>query len=102
MKRRQFITPIGGITAASPLAGLAWQPMPVTGFLTTRADDDSTLLAAVRRRCCRSLRALAGLLLGLLQGATVSAAELTPLKVGISEPVNTVLAIWMADAAGFY
>lgn len=23
-------------------------------------------------------------------------------KVGISEPVNTVLAIWMADAAGFY
>ena len=24
------------------------------------------------------------------------------LKVGISEPVNTVLAIWMADAAGFY
>lgn len=24
------------------------------------------------------------------------------LRVGISEPVNTVLAIWMADAAGFY
>jgi NitT/TauT family transport system substrate-binding protein len=26
----------------------------------------------------------------------------TKLKVGISDPVNTVLAIWMADAAGFY
>jgi ABC-type nitrate/sulfonate/bicarbonate transport system substrate-binding protein len=26
----------------------------------------------------------------------------TPFKVGISEPVNTVLAIWMAEAAGLY
>jgi NitT/TauT family transport system substrate-binding protein len=42
------------------------------------------------------------LLLWLVQAATVSAADLIPLKVGISEPVNTVLAIWMADAAGFY
>ena len=25
-----------------------------------------------------------------------------PFKVGISEPVNTVLAIWMAEAAGLY
>jgi ABC-type nitrate/sulfonate/bicarbonate transport system substrate-binding protein len=32
----------------------------------------------------------------------VSAADLTRFKVGISEPVNTVLAIWMAEAAGFY
>jgi NitT/TauT family transport system substrate-binding protein len=45
---------------------------------------------------------IAGLLLWLTQGAPVSAAEPTTLKVGISEPVNTVLAIWMADAAGFY
>jgi ABC-type nitrate/sulfonate/bicarbonate transport system substrate-binding protein len=29
-------------------------------------------------------------------------AQSTNFKVGISEPVNTVLAIWMADAAGFY
>lgn len=29
-------------------------------------------------------------------------AEPIMLKIGISEPVNTVLAIWMADAAGFY
>jgi ABC-type nitrate/sulfonate/bicarbonate transport system substrate-binding protein len=42
------------------------------------------------------------LLLWLLQAAPVNAAELTTLKVGISEPVNTVLAIWMADTAGFY
>lgn len=45
---------------------------------------------------------LAGLFIWLLQAAPLSAADLTPLKIGISEPVNTVLAIWMADAAGFY
>lgn len=31
-----------------------------------------------------------------------TAARATDLKVGISEPVNTVLAMWMADAAGRY
>jgi NitT/TauT family transport system substrate-binding protein len=31
-----------------------------------------------------------------------SAAEATPMKLGISEAVNTVLAIWMAEAAGRY
>src|ERR1051325_10560834 len=50
----------------------------------------------------RSGRIVAGLLLWLLQAATVSAADVTTLKVGISEQVNTVLAIWMADAAGRY
>jgi NitT/TauT family transport system substrate-binding protein len=38
----------------------------------------------------------------LLGVSPVAAAEPTPLKLGISEPVNTVLAMWMADAAGFY
>lgn len=32
----------------------------------------------------------------------MAAADLTPLKLGISEPVNTVLALWMAREAGFY
>jgi NitT/TauT family transport system substrate-binding protein len=49
----------------------------------------------------RSGFVFAGLLLWL-PAATVRAAEVTTLKVGISEPVNTVLAIWMADSAGFY
>src|SRR5689334_22827164 len=30
------------------------------------------------------------------------AADMKALKVGISEPVNTVLALWMAEAGGFY
>lgn len=32
----------------------------------------------------------------------VFGAEMTSLKVGISEPVNTVLAMWMAEEGGFY
>ena len=32
----------------------------------------------------------------------MAAAEMTHFKVGISEPVNTVLALWMAQAAGSY
>ncbi len=35
-------------------------------------------------------------------GQPASAAELTKFRVGISEPVNTVLALWMAEAGGFY
>ena len=48
------------------------------------------------------MRRLAGALalIGALTMAT--AARATDLKVGISEPVNTVLAMWMAKAAGFY
>jgi len=39
-------------------------------------------------------------LAGLLTMGTASAD--TTVKVGISEPVNTVLAMWMAEAGGFY
>jgi len=39
-------------------------------------------------------------LLGALSMA--ASAQATDFKVGISEPVNTVLAMWMADAAGAY
>jgi len=39
---------------------------------------------------------------GLLLLRPASAAEPTAMKVGISEAVNTVLAIWMAEAAGLY
>jgi ABC-type nitrate/sulfonate/bicarbonate transport system substrate-binding protein len=46
------------------------------------------------------LVALALLLAGW--GHPMAAAEMTPFRVGISEPVNTVLALWMAEAGGFY
>ncbi len=53
-----------------------------------------------RRGLRGQLAALALLLAGW--GSPTAAAEMTHFKVGISEPVNTVLALWMAQAAGFY
>src|SRR5215471_18471911 len=46
------------------------------------------------------LVALALLLCGWAD--SMAAAQVTHFKVGISEPVNTVLALWMARAGGFY
>jgi NitT/TauT family transport system substrate-binding protein len=45
---------------------------------------------------------MVALLIMVIGGSCLAAAQTIPFKVGISEAVNTALAIWVAERAGFY
>ncbi len=55
-----------------------------------------------RRDIVRAIAATVPLSLIGASGFRAGAAELIPFRVGEASPANTFLAIWMADAAGFY
>src|SRR5262249_49004512 len=81
---------------------LALLPVAPSNNRPTSEARDVRNDAGGKFREARTMRKQAGAL-ALLGSLTMAAsAQAADFKVGISEPVNTVLAMWMADAAGAY
>jgi putative ABC transport system substrate-binding protein len=62
LRRREFVTLLGGAAAAWPLVARAQQPaMPIVGFMSARSPEDSVyVLAAFHRGLKKAASSMAG------------------------------------------
>jgi len=92
----QYLNASLGVTGCPAFAGMT----PKWNELREESNVQRKHANEHRRRLRGPLAAFALVLAGCEH--PTAAAEVMHFKVGISEPVNTVLALWMAQAGGFY
>jgi ABC-type uncharacterized transport system substrate-binding protein len=101
VKRRTFITLLGGAAAAWPLAARAQPEMPVVGFLRSTSLADSTTFAAVFRRGLKEAGFVQGQNVAIEERYADNQIDRLPAFVGdfLSRPVSVIVGNTLAALA---